>query len=419
LNSRKPIFLMIVVGLAAILVLSFTPYALLSRARQTVETIVQPVHLDGPALKEVELESLPAPFDMATWFAGRGVDPDKRGALIETLDGKQVFAAHNADTAFNPASLIKLATSLVALRRLGKDYRFETRIYVEGPVDNAGALRGRLVIAGNDPTFGDVAAAMIAARLKESGVKSVPEEIAVTPEFTFNFSGKPDESAQRFAKVAKLTPKTYTVAATPTGSPALVLRSYPLRAILLYMNAHSSNFVAERLGNLVGGPAGVQDFLVNELKLPADQVTLTTTSGLEHNRLTPRGLVTVIRALNEEANRQGLKLEEIMAVASDDWGTLRRRFVGTPLEGAVIGKTGTLVHDDGGMASLGGIISTQKSGKLCFVMLSQGSTVWENKQKMDELLVEIVTSRDTPVPIGLPDDGRHQLERTELLISDE
>ncbi len=408
---------MLTVGLAVILVLSFTPYALLSRARDAVETIVQPA-VDDTALREIEEANAPLPFDIAAWYAGRGVDADRHGVLIESLDGRQVFAAHNADIAFNPASLVKLATSLVVLKQLGKDFRFETRVYVEGEANKAGALGGRLVIAGSDPTFGDVAAVMIAEKLNERGIKSVPEEIAVTSNFTFNFSGKPEESAERLAKVMKVKPKKITVAAVPTGQPAFVVRSYPLREILLYMNAHSSNFVAERLGSIVGGAAGVREFLVTELELPADQVTLTTTSGLEHNRLTPRGLVTVIRALNEEANRQGMKLEEIMAVASGDWGTLRRRLKGTPLEGAVVGKTGTLVRDDGGMASLGGIIHTEKSGAVCFVTLSKGSTVWENKQMTDELLVEVITSRDKPIPIQMPEEGRHQLERNDLTIQE-
>jgi D-alanyl-D-alanine carboxypeptidase/D-alanyl-D-alanine-endopeptidase (penicillin-binding protein 4) len=408
---------MLTSGVAVVLALTLIPYALLSRGRHAVATIVEPVKV-SPVVREVVAEPVSLPFDVASWYAARGVDGEKHGVLAESLDGKKTFAAHNAEVPFNPASLIKLATSLVALKRLGKDYRFETKIYVEGNVDKAGALRGRLVVAGSDPTFGDVAAVMISDRLKQRGVKSIPDEIAVTPDFTFNFSGKPDESAERLAKVMKLPPKTYNVVATPAGAPAFVMRSYPLREVLLYMNAHSSNFVADRVGALVGGAAGVQDFLINELKLPPEQVSLATTSGLEINRLTPRGLVTVIRALNEEAVRQGMKLEEIMPVASDDWGTLRRRLVGTPLEGAVVGKTGTLVHDDGGMSSLGGIVRTENTGTVCFVMLSQGSTVWENKQMTDELLVQIITSRDKPVPISMPEVGRHQLERTNLTFSD-
>jgi D-alanyl-D-alanine carboxypeptidase/D-alanyl-D-alanine-endopeptidase (penicillin-binding protein 4) len=422
LNSRKPIFAILAAGLVTILALTFTPYALLSRAKHAVASAVRPAP-DTEALKELERQkaataSLP-PFDVASWYVGRGANPETHAVLIESLDGAQVFAAHNADITYNPASLVKLTTSLAALRQLGKDFRFETRVYVDGTIDNAGVLRGRLLIAGGDPTFGDIAAGMIAKKLEERGIKRVPEEIVVSPDFTFNYSEKPEESAERLARVMKLSPKKFSVADAPTTHPTFILRSYPLREILLYMNAHSSNFVAERLGGLVGGPEGVRRFLLNELQLPAEQVSLSTTSGLEQNRMTARGLLKVIRALNAEANRQGMKLEDIMAVASDDWGTLRRRLVGTPLEGAAVGKTGTLVHDDGGMSSLGGIVYTQKTGAVCFVIFNQGSTVAENKQMTDQLLVEIILANDLPAVIPKPEERRHMLERTDLVIEEQ
>ncbi|MFL6254522.1 MAG: D-alanyl-D-alanine carboxypeptidase, partial [Pyrinomonadaceae bacterium] len=322
----------------------------------------------------------------------------------------------NADAAYNPASLVKLTTSLVALHKLGKDYRFETKLYIEGDVDKSGVLHGRLVVAGGDPTFGDFHAALVAKKLAERGIKKFEGELAVTPNFVFNFTDKPEESAQRLAKAVKLTPKTFAVTEAPAGEPAFAVLSYPLHDILLYMNAHSSNFVAERLGALVGGPDGVRSFLIEELKLAPEQVQLSTNSGLEVNRMTPRGLLTVIRALDDEARRQGLELVDIMAVASDDYGTLRRRMVGTPLEGAVVAKTGTLVHDDGGMASLGGVIYTQKYGKVYFVVLNQGSGVAESRQLTDQLLAEITLSQDTPVPIPKPEKPRHQLESTDLEV---
>ena len=204
----------------------------------------------------------------------------------------------------------------------------------------------------------------------------------------------------------------------PAGKPSFVLYSYPLREILLYMNAHSSNFVAERLGALVGGPEGIRQYLVQELRIPSEQVVLATASGLEVNRLTPRGLVAVIRALDQEATRQGLKLEDLMAVASDDRGTLRKRLVGTPLESAVVGKTGTLVHDDGGMSSLGGVVHTQKAGKVCFVILNQGSEVAESKSMTDQLLVQVILTRDLPAPIPMPEKPRSMLDRTALVVED-
>jgi len=416
LNPRKPIYAVLAAGLVVILALTFTPYALVTRARKAVAAYI--VVPESDALKELAAATptQTPPFDVTRWYSERADDPARHALLVQSLDGKTTFAEHNADVALNPASLVKLSTTLVSLKRLGKDFRFETKVYIDGAADKSGALSGRIVVAGSDPTFGDFHATLISKKLAELGVKKFTGELVVSPDFTFNFSDKPDESASRLAKVLKFEPKTITVEAATTLAPAFVVRSYTLRDILLYMNAHSSNFVAEHLGALVGGPDGVRDFLVNELKLSPDQVTLATASGLEVNRLTARGLVTIIRALEEETQRQGLQLVDIMPVASGDYGTLRRRMAGTPLEGAVIGKTGTLVHDDGGMASLGGIVNTQKHGKVCFVILNQGSGVAESRQLTDQLLAEIILAQDTPAPIPMPDKPRHQLESANLEI---
>jgi serine-type D-Ala-D-Ala carboxypeptidase/endopeptidase (penicillin-binding protein 4) len=415
---------MLLIGVAVILALTFTPYALISRARRAV---VAYTHINADSNAPGDLSSAasvtspptpaPAPaFDVVRWYSDRGDDPARHGVLVEPCAGGAPLAEDNPDVGFNPASLVKLSTSLAALKQLRKDYRFETKVYLDGTVDKAGALRGRLVVAGSDPTFGDFNAALISKKLAERGVKKFDGEVAVTPDFTFNFSGKPEESAERLAKVLKLTPKTYTVGDAPPGEPAFSVQSYPLSDILLYMNAHSSNFVAERLGAMIGGPEGVRGFLINEVKLPPEQVFLSTTSGLEINRLTPRGLLSIVRALDAEAQRQGLQLADIMAVASDDYGTLRKRMVGTPLEGAVVAKTGTLVHDDGGMASLGGVVYTHRLGKVCFVVLNQGSSVAENRQVTDQLLTEIILSQDAPAPIPKPEKPRHMLESTDLEV---
>jgi len=421
LNPRKPIYALMLTGAAVILALTFAPYALMKDARRAAAAYIQIPLVK--ATSAVPASAVPAPtqppapaFDVAGWYAGRGDDPARHALLVQSNDGRVTLAEHNADAAYNPASLVKLTTTLVALRKLGKDYRFETKFYVEGDVDKSGVLRGRIIAAGHDPTFGDFHATLVAKKLAERGVKKFEGELAVSNDFVFNFTDKPDESAQRLAKVVKLNPKTFAVAEAPTGEPTFSVLSYTLTDILLYMNAHSSNFVAERLGALVGGPEGVREFLINEVKLPAEQVTLATTSGLEVNRMTPRGLVAVIRALDDEARRQGLELVDIMAVASDDYGTLRRRMVGTPLEGAVVAKTGTLVHDDGGMASLGGVVYTQRYGKVYFVVLNQGSGVAESRQLTDQLLAEITLSQDIPAPIPKPEKPRHQLESTDLEV---
>jgi D-alanyl-D-alanine carboxypeptidase/D-alanyl-D-alanine-endopeptidase (penicillin-binding protein 4) len=422
LNPRKPIIAMLVVGIAIVAGLTFVPYSMVERARDAVSAVItQPPQVAAPVLPAPT--PTPPAFDAEAWYVGRGEEPGRHGVLIETFDGTRVLAAHNPDAAFNPASLIKLATTLVALRQLGAGYRFETRVYTEGEVGDDGTLRGKVTVAGGDPTFGDISAALIAKELRARGIKRITDELAVTPEFCFNYSESPVESAERMSRVMQMKEKQRTLAETQPPShvkPLFVLRSYPLRNVLLYMNAHSSNFVAERVGALVGGPEGIKRFLVEELKLPASQVEIARASGREHNRMTARGLLTVLRALESEATKQGLKLDDLMPVVSDDAGTLRRRLIGSPLEGAAVGKTGTLTAEvDGGMASLAGVVYTESSGMIAFVILDQGNQIAENRQLEDELLSEVVVNNAVPRPIATPDKPRPLLPADTLTITSE
>ncbi|MFN2453968.1 MAG: D-alanyl-D-alanine carboxypeptidase [Pyrinomonadaceae bacterium] len=418
MNPRKPILALIAFGIAAAAALSFVPHALIYRfyPEPPVAASSNPsIETEGNLARRTKGEPL---FDTALWYAERGELPETHGVLIESLSGDKVFAAHNAQVEFNPASLIKLSTSLVALRSLGAQYRFQTRVFATGDVDNTGTLRGRLHISGNDPTFGDAGAAIIAKALRERGIKRIAEGVSVSPDFSFNFSESPTDSAARLSRILRFgNPPTGVSDSVPASTPLLVFESYPLRDILLYMNARSSNFVAEHIGALVGGPEAVQQYLVNQLKLPAEQVTIERTSGREHNRMTASGLLTVIRALVDEAKRQGLEPEDIMAVASDDRGTLRRRLAGTGLEGSVVGKTGTLTSEvDGGMASLAGLVYTRDAGTIVFAILDQGNKISDNRQMEDQLLTQVVTMQTTMPRVVASPVPRQLLPPSELRI---
>src|SRR5262249_14680746 len=58
-------------------------------------------------------------------LALRGFNLESQGLLIESLDGRTVYAELNSNVGFNPASVIKVATSFAALSKFGPDYRFE------------------------------------------------------------------------------------------------------------------------------------------------------------------------------------------------------------------------------------------------------------------------------------------------------
>src|SRR4029450_861756 len=111
-----------------------------------------------------------------------------QGVLIETLDGKAV-ASQSIDQTFNPASALKLATALVALRTFGPQHRFNTGIWTNGTLDKAtGTINGNIYISGRDPSFHDEHAVMIARQLNTLGIKTVTGDLIVAPGFTMNFN---------------------------------------------------------------------------------------------------------------------------------------------------------------------------------------------------------------------------------------
>src|SRR2546421_1214149 len=412
MNPRRPLLLMLALGACIVIVLAFVPYSLTLAKRasaRVAEMAAATLTTTTDPSFEAEINKPPEPaFDVATWYGARGEEPERHGVLIESYDGQHVFATHNADMTFNPASLVKLTTTLVALQKLGKDYRFETRVFVDGQIDQKQTLHGDLYLDGNDPSFGDLSAVQVARELKARGIEHMQGKILVTPSFSFNLSEKPEDSAKFVAQVLKLKQTDTGAVDNAQGRQLFVMRSYPLRDILLYMNAHSVNFIAHRIGDELGGAEGVANTISDELKLPTDQVQLETTSGLYNNRMSPRGLVAVIHALIDETARQGLKPEDVLPVASCDAGTLKRRMEGTGFEGAVVGKTGTLTQQDGGMSNLAGLVYTKDDGVILFVILAQGQRIWDNKQMADQLLAEVLHEHQAAC-VFQPGEMRRQL----------
>ncbi|MEX0600716.1 MAG: D-alanyl-D-alanine carboxypeptidase/D-alanyl-D-alanine-endopeptidase, partial [Rhodothermales bacterium] len=72
---------------------------------------------------------------------------------VDMETGRTIYS-RNASKNFVPASNVKLYTTAAALDQLGPFFRYETSLYVDGPVEN-GILRGNLIVRGAaDPTFG-------------------------------------------------------------------------------------------------------------------------------------------------------------------------------------------------------------------------------------------------------------------------
>ena len=343
-------------------------------------------------------------------------------AIVATLEPGRTLARENPDVMINPASLIKLATSLVALKELKSDFRFDVRVHADGVLKKDGLFQGDLYFSGSNPILDDTSAKRFAEALAERGIKRLSGKVYVSPDFTYIFRESPDESASLFVKALglKKVPET-AVADAPKGTELFIFRSQRLDRILLYMNSVSSNFVAHRIADRFGGPDRIRRFLVDELGLPPAEVKLETASGLGDNGMTARGIFAVIRELDKELGRQGLRPVDIMAIATERTSTLARRLENFSFEPATVAKTGTLSARDGGpgIAGLAGI-AYGKDGPIVFVLMSEGAEVAKHKVMQDDLLKEVLTGRAEPVlfDIATPRDVLQPSE-TELVSSND
>lgn len=351
-----------------------------------------------------------------------------QGVLIETLDGKTV-SAQSVDQAFNPASSIKLATALVAVRNFGPQHRFTTGFWTNGYFDQANAtIQGNLYVSGRDPSFHYEHAVMIARQLNRLGIRTVTGDLVVAPGFTMNFSSSARRSGELLYDTFDVTLRpgeatrawTYermslgdqsslqdvpgvavmgevvVGAAAPKARLLLTHKSSKLTDVLKVLLCYSNNFMAERIGDSLGGAESVRRQLVDSLGIPAGEVQFSSLSGLGVNRVTPRAMMKILRGLRSELQKYKLSPSDIMPVAGVDPGTLEDRFTGPAWRGSVIAKTGTLLRTDGGASSLVGQMKTAKGEVLLFVIMNQHGNVVRFRENQDYLVMQVQNSRGGP-----------------------
>lgn len=76
------------------------------------------------------------------------------GVIVYDLEAEQVLYERNPNRLFTPASNTKLFTTAAAFDQLGPDYRYETHVFIDGPVRDS-TLHGNVIVRGaGDPTIG-------------------------------------------------------------------------------------------------------------------------------------------------------------------------------------------------------------------------------------------------------------------------
>lgn len=332
-------------------------------------------------------------------LAGEGRTPQQHGIYVETLASAAPIARLNEDTAFNPASVIKLATTFAALSRFGAQHRFRTELRADGEINaRTGELQGDLILqSGGDPAFSLNDARTVGDELRRLGLRRVSGSLVVVGEFTCNENSQTDISAGVFRRQARIAFRNPTQfeRIDPTakrGRLLLSVESDELINIAQYLNAHSVNAMAEVLATHVGGPAGVQRFLIEQIGVPGNAVYISHGSGLEMNRLTPRDTVKLLRAYLNWLTARGLKPEAVLSIAGLDSGTLRDRFTESEFACSVAAKTGTLYSTDDGVAALAGVLYTRTHGPLLFAVfdMAEGRRVLHLRNVQDDFLKNLL-----------------------------
>ena len=335
-------------------------------------------------------------------LALRGFNLESQGILIESLDGRSVFAELNSNVGFNPASVIKVATSFAALSKFGCDYHFETAFYADGNIDKkTHTLKGNLVLGtAGDPMLTTIDVSRLVRDVVHAGITRVDGDLVVTGPFTFGTNSTTDKATK--ALVITLQRIGVHMGKVVNGGSIRGTKltshvSESLRDILFHQNAHSINWIAERVGEAVGGPKGVEAFLVRDVGIAQRDIYISHTSGLDFNRITPRATIQLFRELVFWLNLNNLQPQDLLPVAGVDAGTLKGRFAGEEFRGAVIGKTGTLPGTDGGVSTLAGIAYTRDRGPVLFAIFNtQGSVITYRKLQDNFLKGFILESGGLP-----------------------
>lgn len=90
---------------------------------------------------------------LSEFLVNNGISNETVSVKIVNLADGETVISHNEDTPLVPASIMKSVTTAALLESAGPDWRYHTRIYIDGPND-FGYLRGNIIIEGAcDPTI--------------------------------------------------------------------------------------------------------------------------------------------------------------------------------------------------------------------------------------------------------------------------
>ncbi|MEM3832435.1 MAG: D-alanyl-D-alanine carboxypeptidase/D-alanyl-D-alanine-endopeptidase [Thermoprotei archaeon] len=175
------------------------------------------------------------------------------------------------------------------------------------------------------------------------------------------------------------------------------IESQTLSIIVRDMMKFSINLYADNIAKLIGAKLFndgswrswkiVVHNMLKELKISSDNIIVMDGSGISHkNRLSPRIIAEILRKIHTELpeNIRESFINSLPILGVD--GTLKERMKGTPAEGRVKAKTGTL-HN---VSSLSGYVKTLNNETLIFSFIANNITSPEKVKALEDQILNIL-----------------------------
>lgn len=359
-------------------------------------------------------------------------------ALYDLTAGETVFE-QQAERLMVPASCMKLLTAVTALKRLGPNAPFESRLLACGTI-HRGTLYGDLIFEGDDDPLFESFEPMVQALLHK-GIRRIEGDVVLdlarcdtlrahhtASPWDIPYGRLPlllrGEPFVRRTLLYELSRAGISVKPRPLSASLPVLEGlprrirlngmeqrativaserHPLHAVLAPMLIHSSNIKAESVLWHVDNPfyrwgasqicefrrpaSSLWTFIREEMpKEDTAGFVINDGSGLSpENRLTARFLVRLlIYAWDDESIREVL-LKEALATPAHPVrrGSLTFRMSAPLFKNRVFCKTGTLTTR--GASSLAGYIHSENGHWYAFSIINEDTPVWDARQFQDRI----------------------------------
>ncbi len=144
-----------------------------------VLVLMTPAQAQAQAQAQVSIQAPPLPVEVAAGLQRARVPLEAVSVLVQEVGSARPVVAHNAGTAFNPASVVKLLTTAAALDQLGPAWVWSTPLWLQGTVQG-GVLEGNVHIKGSgDPKLVLERVWLLLRRVQQAGVREIRGDIVL------------------------------------------------------------------------------------------------------------------------------------------------------------------------------------------------------------------------------------------------